>query len=229
MLFRSWLSPLPLCIVLAGIGVFGHLSRVSARRRGTMTATRYDREIRRAAQRYMPVGWDWRLFKAMIRQESNFDPGATSGAGARGLCQMMPQTARELGVSPAKLSSADVSIDAGARYLRQLWDKWSELEDRPPEWRRTLFTIASYNAGYARMRRAVKVAGKGANWRRVAPHAPEETQRHIQSIREVHYPACRQLHSAPGAHGVSNVYVRRTRKLRLWRRRRSARTGRPAV
>ena len=47
----------------------------------------------------MPPTWDWRLLKAMVRQESNYNAQATSGGGAVGLTQMLPATARNMGLN----------------------------------------------------------------------------------------------------------------------------------
>ena len=44
------------------------------------------------------VGWDWKMLAAVAYVESKFDTAAVSGVGARGLMQMMPQTARAMGI-----------------------------------------------------------------------------------------------------------------------------------
>lgn len=88
--------------------------------------------IREAELRY---GLPNRLLQALIWTESRFDPLAISPAGAAGLAQLMPATARELGVvnrhDPAQ------SIDGGARYLRQMLDRFGAIH----------LALAAYNAG----------------------------------------------------------------------------------
>lgn len=80
---------------------------------------RIDRGIARAAAKYqLPAG----LIRSVIRAESNFEVRAVSRAGARGLMQLMPATARELGVRDS--FDIDQNIDGGARYLRQMLDRF---------------------------------------------------------------------------------------------------------
>ncbi len=98
-------------------------------------------------------GYDWRIITAQMFQESRFNPEARSFAGARGLMQLMPRTARELGYS--NLGDPEVSIAAGVEYLDWLWDRFPG--DLPLE-ERIYFTLASYNAGYNHVRDARRLA-----------------------------------------------------------------------
>jgi soluble lytic murein transglycosylase-like protein len=96
-------------------------------------STPFASEISAAAARN---GVDPALLTGLIRAESNFDPSATSPAGAQGLTQLMPGTAASLGVTNP-LDPAQ-SIDGGARYLRQQLDRFGGDASK---------ALAAYNAG----------------------------------------------------------------------------------
>ncbi|MGZ9868110.1 phage tail tape measure protein [Priestia endophytica] len=81
---------------------------------GTYTG-KYASSINKYASQY---GVDPFLIAAIIKTESNFNPNARSGAGAVGLMQLMPATARELGVS--NRSNPDQSIMGGTKYIAQM-------------------------------------------------------------------------------------------------------------
>jgi soluble lytic murein transglycosylase-like protein len=98
----------------------------------------FDEHIRVAAQKY---GLAPPLLKAVVAAESNFDPTAISEKGATGLMQLMPDTARDMYVYDV-LDPAQ-NIDGGARYLRQLHDRFGGDLAR---------VLAAYNAGPERVR-----------------------------------------------------------------------------
>ncbi len=105
---------------------------------------------------------DPELIRAVIRVESNFDPDAVSPAGAMGLMQLMPQTAREVGVkNPFDLTE---NVFGGARYLRLMMDRYSgDLEK----------ALAAYNWGPANLDRS-------RGW------LPEETKRYVNMVQAFH-------------------------------------------
>ncbi len=123
-----------------------------SRQKGIISA--YDEHFRRAA---VIVGWDWRLIAAQCYQESCFDPAAVSWAGARGLMQIMPGTARGLGVSPDALYAPDINIGAAARFLQQLNGRFSDIRNGEE---RICFVLAAYNAGPGHVRDAMALARK---------------------------------------------------------------------
>jgi soluble lytic murein transglycosylase-like protein len=87
-------------------------------------------------------GIDPALLSAVAWTESGFRPQAVSGAGAQGLMQIMPATARGLGVDPLDPQQA---LLGGARYLRQQLDAFGGRAD---------LALAAYNAGPTAVRRA---------------------------------------------------------------------------
>ncbi|HEY4547187.1 MAG TPA: transglycosylase SLT domain-containing protein [Pedomonas sp.] len=82
------------------------------------------------------------LFDAVVLAESLYQATAVSRAGARGLAQLMPGTARELGVADSFDPYAN--LNGGALYLRRMMDSFGS----------PLLAVAAYNAGPGRVRRA---------------------------------------------------------------------------
>lgn len=101
------------------------------------------------------IDWDWRLLASQIFQESRFDPKTKSWAGAKGLMQMMPKTAKEFGVT--KLFNPDENIKVGTIYLMHISDRFEHIE-KPEE--KIKFILASYNVGYNHVHDARRLAKK---------------------------------------------------------------------
>ena len=99
------------------------------------------------------LGWDWRLLASQIYQESKFDPNAKSWAGAKGLMQIMPPTAQDLGITDS--TDPVQSIRGGTTYLNQIYDRFTDI---PDEIDRIKFTLASFNCGYGHVRDAQRFA-----------------------------------------------------------------------
>jgi soluble lytic murein transglycosylase-like protein len=119
----------------------------------------FDAPIAEAAARY---DLDPAFIRAVIQVESNRNPAAVSPAGARGLMQLMPRTAAELGVSdvfdPAQ------NIEGGTRYLRQLLDRYRG--DRR-------LALAAYNWGMGNLEKRPE-------------GLPRETQRYILQVEKAY-------------------------------------------
>ena len=98
------------------------------------------------------------LLSALVWQESRWNAQALSPKGAMGLAQLMPATARYLGVNPA---DPVANLHGGARYLRQLLDQFDGNVEK---------ALAAYNAGPGRVRSAGGVP------------AIAETQNYVSSI-----------------------------------------------
>lgn len=94
--------------------------------------SRIDTAVRDASLRY---AIDPDLLHAVIRHESNYQVRAVSYKGAQGLMQLMPQTARSLGV--ADPLRAEENVDGGVRYLRGMLDRFDDVK----------LAVAAYNAG----------------------------------------------------------------------------------
>jgi membrane-bound lytic murein transglycosylase F len=102
------------------------------------------------------LGWDWRLLASLVYQESHFLPKGESWAGARGLMQLMPGTAKRFGAT--NLDDPRQSIRAGVGYLKYLDNYWAKKINDPHE--RLKFVLASYNAGLSHITDARKLAEK---------------------------------------------------------------------
>lgn len=102
------------------------------------------------------LGWDWRLLAAVVYQESRFGLDDESWAGARGLMQLMPQTAERFG--SADIDDPEENLRAGVKYLQYLDSYWRRTIADPDE--RTKFVLASYNAGLGHILDARELAAK---------------------------------------------------------------------
>jgi membrane-bound lytic murein transglycosylase D len=109
--------------------------------------------------------------------ESSFNPEATSPAGAVGLFQLMPATARSLGLSiagPDERRHPAKSARAAATYLGQLHRRFGD-------WR---LALAAYNAGQGRVQRALD-RFKAKTFEEISPHLPAETQFYVPKFEAV--------------------------------------------
>lgn len=102
------------------------------------------------------LGWDWKLLAAVAYVESKFDTAATSAVGAQGLMQMMPKTARAMGIPEGMERDPKESVRAATDYFLYL----KRLFRRVPESECIHFILASYNAGFGHIQDAMRLAEK---------------------------------------------------------------------
>lgn len=103
------------------------------------------------------IGWDWRLLAALAYTESNFNPNTVSWAGACGLMQLMPNTARAMGTPAGKERDPEESIKAAVKYIQKLQVIFKQVPDKEE---RTKFVLAAYNAGTGHVTDAMALAEK---------------------------------------------------------------------
>lgn len=105
-------------------------------------------------------GVDPALVHAVVQTESNYQPGATSHVGARGLMQLMPSTGRDMGVKVTRhLYDPETNLEAGVQYLKFLLERFNLTH-----------AIAAYNAG----------PGNVQKYGGVPPF--KETQQYVQKV-----------------------------------------------
>jgi membrane-bound lytic murein transglycosylase F len=137
------------------------------------------------------LGWDWRLLAAQAFKESKFDPEARSWAGAVGLMQLLPVTAKGYGVTD--LLDPEENIKAGTAHLLWLTEIWKEMIDDPEE--RIKFVLASYNVGHGHVRDArhltEKYGGDPSDWENVAEYLLKKSQPSYYNDPVVEFGYCR--------------------------------------
>jgi len=103
--------------------------------------------------------FDYLKIMALAYQESHLDQSKRSDAGAIGIMQILPSTARDPNVNIPDIKILEKNIHAGNKYLRFLYDRYFNDSGIDPL-NRILFTFASYNAGPGKMTRLRKEAAK---------------------------------------------------------------------
>ena len=103
------------------------------------------------------IDWDWRILASLAYTESNFDTTAVSWAGAKGLMQLMPRTARAMGVPPGKEQNPEESIKAAMKYIAATSRSFNAIKN---ENERMKFVLAAYNAGIGHVLDAIALAEK---------------------------------------------------------------------
>jgi membrane-bound lytic murein transglycosylase F len=151
------------------------------------------------------LGWDWRLLASQAFQESRFKPEARSWAGATGLLQLMPATAREFGVTNA-LDPVD-NVQGAVKFLKWLQNYWAK--HIPDENERLKFILASYNTGAGHVEDAQRLTEKyGGNpqvWEDVSYWLLQKSTQQYSSDAVVKFGFCRGLEPV---NYVSNILER---------------------
>lgn len=119
-------------------------------------------------------GADARLISAMLDRESSGDPNATSRKGARGLMQLMPGTARELGVT--NITDPDQNISGGTKYITKLIKRYNGDV-------RT--GLAAYNCGPVEINNLVKRYGT-TDYNVIGPHVNGDTQVYVRRVMKLY-------------------------------------------
>ena len=150
----------------------------------------YDDLFRAGAEE---LGWNWLLLASQAYQESRFMPRARSWAGAAGLLQLMPPTAREFGVTD--VYDPENNVAGAVRFLQWLTNYW---EDKiPDETERQKFILASYNTGHGHVEDARRLTAKNGGddtvWEEVAYWLLQKSKKSVYSDPVVKYGFARGL------------------------------------
>ncbi len=170
----------------------GYQERVESEYLTAETGTLSDYDL--LLQKYAPeVAWDWRLLAAQTYQESRFKPRARSWAGAMGLLQLMPPTAREFGVTDPY--DPEDNVRGAVRFLEWLTNYWDDKIADATERRK--FILASYNTGHGHVedaRRLTEKYGDDPNrWGDVAYWLLQKSKQKYYKDPVVKYGFCRGL------------------------------------
>ena len=123
------------------------------------------------------------IMPSLLWQESRYNPYALSPRNARGMAQLVPETARELGLrvssnwkkSPKEIderTNTEKSVQAGARYLLQQWDMVNELLPQESSLKKLTLALQGYNWGPGNLRKHIEKNSQ----------VPEETRKYPELI-----------------------------------------------
>lgn len=104
------------------------------------------------------IDWDWRLLAAQGFSESRFDTTVVSWAGAKGIMQIMPSTARAFGLTAEQITNPEANIATAVKILKSLNKSLEKYV--PDKDERLKFVIGAYNSGIAHVYDAIALARK---------------------------------------------------------------------
>ncbi|WP_434798837.1 lytic transglycosylase domain-containing protein [Terrisporobacter vanillatitrophus] len=137
-------------------------NKIEATNKDKNVNERIENAIGNAAKKY---GVDENLIRSIIKVESNFDPNAVSGAGAKGLMQLMPFNCTDLGVKDPL--NIEQNIDGGTRHIKEYLDMYNGDVQ---------MALMAYNGGPGRM------ASRGVDSINDLYKMPKETQNYVPKV-----------------------------------------------
>lgn len=137
-------------------------NKIEATNKDKSVNERIENAIGNAAKKY---GVDENLIRSIIKVESNFDPNAVSGAGAKGLMQLMPFNCTDLGVKDPL--NIEQNIDGGTRHIKEYLDMYNGDVQ---------MALMAYNGGPGRM------ASRGVDSINDLYKMPKETQNYVPKV-----------------------------------------------
>lgn len=137
-------------------------NKIEATNKDKNVNERIENAIGNSAEKY---GVDENLIRSIIKVESNFDPNAVSGAGAKGLMQLMPFNCTDLGVKDPL--NIEQNIDGGTRHIKEYLDMYNGDVQ---------MALMAYNGGPGRM------ASRGVDSINDLYKMPKETQNYVPKV-----------------------------------------------
>lgn len=159
------------------ICVFGLLPFSGFAQNYLNTNTKYDKAFKAYSNKYMP-GVDWKILKAQCWQESRFKAFAVSPVGAKGICQFMPATWRDMEKRHnfvGDVFDPNLNIEMAASYMAILRSGWSSPR---PETDRISLSLASYNAGFGNLLKAQRKCEMALMYDEIIQCLPDITHHH---------------------------------------------------
>lgn len=162
----------------------------------------YDEIIKANAPK---IGWDWRFLSSQVYQESRFDPQATSWVGASGLIQLMPATAKEVGVGNS--FNPEQNVSGGVKYLGKMRNYFEAVEDSIQQ---VKFTLAAFNCGAGHVFDAMRLAEKHGKDPNVWDENVEEYMLKLADKKYYHDEVVRNgfVRGAEPYHYVRDIFLR---------------------
>lgn len=171
--------------VLVAVIISIVLMQGSAQARERTWTNKFDPHFKKYSKRYFGPNVDWRWFKAQGIAESALRDTAKSGAGAKGIMQILPSTFAEIRNKNPQFTNIDEprwNIAAGIYYDRQLYRKMAYVRAFQ---NRLYLTFAGYNAGYGGVLNAIKRSRSRRHdieWKYLKNHLPKETRVYVGRI-----------------------------------------------